>query len=76
MEHDGNVEIGPIRWGVHQMGLPGHDVELIVQGDGHVLGRFMMEPTPGWPVSLQRRLVAVAIADQVGAALAPSRRVA
>lgn len=74
LEHDGHVNLGMLQWGVHQMGLPGKEVELLVQGRGQVLGRFVLAPTPGWPVSMQRRVVAVAIADQVGAALAPHLR--
>ena len=35
---------------------------------GRVEGRFVLTPTPGYPVSLERRVVAIAIADQVGAA--------
>lgn len=45
-------------------------VELPVYGRGQQLGRFVLEPTVGVGVSLDRRVVAVAIADQVGAALA------
>ena len=62
--------LGELRWGVHSMGLPGKEVELLVQGQGRTLGRFLLEPTPGMPVSFDRRVVAVALADQVGAALA------
>jgi K+-sensing histidine kinase KdpD len=76
LEHDGTVNIGIIRWGVHQLGLPGSELELIVQGQGQPLGRFVLVPTPGRPVSMQRRIVALAIADQVGAALTPRLRTA
>jgi len=74
LEHDGNVHLGSIRWGVHQMGLPGKELELQVQSQGASFGRFVLEPTPGWPVTVQRRVVAVAIADQVGASLVPRPR--
>lgn len=74
LEHDGNVHLGAIRWGVHQMGLPGKELELRVQSQGTSFGRFVLEPTPGWPVTIQRRVVAIAIADQVGAALVPRLR--
>ena len=56
-------------WGAHNMGLPSPAVDLLVQARGQVLGCFVLRPTPGYPVSLHRRVVAVAIADQVGAAL-------
>jgi K+-sensing histidine kinase KdpD len=74
LEHDGSVHLGAVRWGVHQMGLPGKELELQVQSQGTSLGRFLLEPTPGSPVSAQRQIVAVAIADQVGAALVPRLR--
>ena len=38
-------------------------------GRGNVLGRFVLVPQPDTVVSLEQRVVAVAIADQVGAAL-------
>lgn len=74
IEHDGNVTIGKLEWGAEESGLPGHEVELLVQSRGETLGRFVLEPTPGRAVSLQQRVVAVAVADQVGAALTPHLR--
>lgn len=70
LERDGEVMMAGMRWGVSQMGLPGKEVDLIVHGRGHPVGRFIMVPSPGVPVSWDRRLVAVALGDQVGAALA------
>jgi len=52
------------------MGLPSKEVSLMVQGQGRPFGRFVLAPTTGVPVSLDRLTVAVALADQVGAALA------
>jgi hypothetical protein len=74
LNHDGGVVIGDVSWAVESLGLPGPEITLHVQRRGQTLGRFMLEPTPGLPVSLQRRVVAVAIADQVGAALTPQLR--
>jgi K+-sensing histidine kinase KdpD len=74
IEKDGNVNLGTVRWAVHQVGLPGEELELLVERRGQRLGRFVLVPTPGWPVSIQRRIVAVAIADQVGAAMTPRIR--
>ena len=68
IEHDGHVLLGGNVWNVDRMGLPGPELELLVQGRGRTQGRFALTPTPGFPVSLERRVVAVAIADQVGAA--------
>ena len=70
MTQDGDVFLGGMRWGVEQMGLPGREVELAVQYQGRFFGRYVMVPTPGKPVSQERRVVASALADQVGAALA------
>lgn len=70
LERSGDVTWGRVTWGVHSMGLPSREVELRVEGQGHVYGRYLLVPTPGRPVSFERRLVAVALADQVGAALA------
>jgi hypothetical protein len=50
--------------------LPAGGIELPVLGRGNVLGRFVLEPMPGSGVSLEERVVAVALADQVGAVLA------
>jgi K+-sensing histidine kinase KdpD len=69
LEQNGEVVIGPVRWGVNSMGFPGKEVELPVMGHGHVLGRYVLVPTPAEPVSFDKRVVAVALADQVGAAL-------
>ncbi len=69
LEKDGEVSMGELRWGVDSMGLPGKEVDLVVQSRGEVLGRFVLQPTPGVPVSWDRRVVAVALADQVGSAL-------
>jgi hypothetical protein len=70
IEHSGVVALGGLRWGAHRSGLPGREVELIVDFRGETFGRFVMSPTPGTPVSSDRLLVAAFIADQVGAALA------
>ena len=39
---------------------------------GQQIGRFVLVPSPGVAVSLEERLVAVAIADQVAAVWLPS----
>lgn len=74
MYHDGSVLVGDVAWAVDSLGLPGPELELLVERRGQTLGRFVLEPTPGAPVTLQRRVVAVAIADQVAAALTPRLR--
>ena len=67
LERTGNVVFGGLNWGVGTMGLPGRHVELVVQGYGRVFGRYLLTPTPGRPVSFDRRIIAVALADQVAA---------
>jgi K+-sensing histidine kinase KdpD len=71
LEHDGRVFLGGRVWSVDRMGLPRPEIELLVQSQGRALGRFVMTPTPGYEISYERRVVAVAIADQVGASLRP-----
>ena len=50
--------------------LPSEGVELPVLSRGQPVGRFVLDPTPEVGVSLEQQVVAVALADQVGAALA------
>jgi K+-sensing histidine kinase KdpD len=74
IENDGHVLIAGAVWPVDVMGLPGPALELPVRSGGQTRGRFVLTPTPGYPVELQRRVVAVAIADQVGAVVRPQLR--
>ncbi len=71
LEHDAQVVLGGRAWAVARLGLPGPEIELEVQSQGRTLGRFVMTPTPGYEVSYERLVVAVTIADQVGASLRP-----
>jgi len=73
---NGQVVHGGLLWSVSTMGLPGSDLDLPVHYAGQTLGRFVLVSTPGWPVSRERLIVAVAIAGQVGAALATRARIA
>jgi Domain of unknown function (DUF4118) len=66
---DGQVNVGDRTWATEELGLP-RSVDLPVRSGGWLLGHFLLTPTPGKPVSPDRLLVAVAIADQVGASLA------
>jgi K+-sensing histidine kinase KdpD len=50
----------------------GTDIELLVETAGVFQGRFLMRAQPGAHPTLEQRLVAIAFADQVGAALAGS----
>ena len=70
LEPDGTVWVGHSRWDIEQWGLPGQEIELRTFGNGQYYGRFMLKAKPGSKPSLQARLVAVALADQAGRALA------
>jgi Domain of unknown function (DUF4118) len=70
LEPDGTVVTGRGRWDVEHTGLPGEEIELRVSGNAQYYGRFMLTPKPGSRPSLQARLVAVALAEQAGRALA------
>jgi hypothetical protein len=66
---------GRTEWRVAKGGgfeLPPEGVELAVLARGRQVGRFVLVPTPGVGTSLEQRVLAVALADQVGAAVAES----
>ncbi len=71
----GTVTVGPEVWTTEDLGLPTRRVDLPVRGGGWLLGHFVLTPTPGHPVDRHRLLVAVSIADQVGAVLATEESV-
>jgi K+-sensing histidine kinase KdpD len=74
--HDGKVTVAHQAWDVDTKGFPpGTDIELLVESGGVFQGRFLMTPLPGARPTLEQRLLAVAFADQVGAALATSHPV-
>ena len=76
VERNGTVTGTAVRHYAHgELELPREGAELPVLARGQQIGRFVLEPNEGVGVSLEQRLVAVAIADQVGAALtAPTWR--
>lgn len=70
LRHDGQVVSGNTVVDVSREGLPRSDeIELLVEGGGRFWGRFLLRAGPDARPSLAQRLVAVALADQVGAAL-------
>jgi K+-sensing histidine kinase KdpD len=76
LRHDGSVTVRHRAWPVDTEGFPpGTDLELLVESGGLFQGRFLMTPEPGARPTLEQRLLAVAFADQVGAALATSHPV-
>jgi hypothetical protein len=62
-------------WPVDNIGIPGPQAEILAQWRGHVVGRFVLTPTPGLPVSVERRMVATSLAELAAAALLESRPV-
>jgi K+-sensing histidine kinase KdpD len=72
LNRDGSVSFGPSHWADDEGFGANTDVELLAEGGGIFQGRFLMTPAPGARPSLERRLLAIAFADQVGAALASS----
>jgi hypothetical protein len=73
---DGEVSHVGLVWPVNDIGIPGPEAEILAQWRGRVMGRFVLTPTPGLPVSLERRVVAMSLAELVGAALSDRRPVA
>jgi hypothetical protein len=75
LEQDGRVTMTRQSWDADRDGLPfSIDTELLAEADGLLMGRFLMTPLPGAHPSMEQRLVAIALADQAGAALANARR--
>jgi hypothetical protein len=67
---NGEVTHVGMDWPVDQMGIPGPEAEIVAQWRGRSEGRFVITPTPGEPISRERRVVAALIASVVGAAIA------
>lgn len=70
---DGEVVHVNLQWPVRQIGIPGPEAEIVAQWRGRVAGRFVLTPTPGRPVSVERRIVAVALVDVAAAAIMDRR---
>jgi K+-sensing histidine kinase KdpD len=76
LQSDGQVSYQRHVLDVEEYGWPADaDVELLVEAGGILQGRFLCRPQPGSRPTPEQRLVAVALADQVGAALAASHPV-
>ncbi len=76
LQQDGEVIANGMVWDVEDGGLPtATGTELLVEGGGRLEGRFLMQPDPAARPSREQLLVAVAFANQLGAALAASHPV-
>lgn len=73
LERSGMVRTNRFRYTRDGFELPRDGVVLPVIAPGGSVGRFVMVPTAGVGASKERRLLAVALADQLGMALAPRR---
>ncbi len=71
--HDGEVVLNGQPFDFRSADLPaGTSLELLVESGGRLQGRFLMQPSPGVRPPREQLLVAAALADQAGAALAAS----
>jgi hypothetical protein len=64
---------GPLEWSRQGFALPPTGSQLVVEHDGRLLGRLVLDPVPGHGVSVEQRRTAVALADQLAVALDRSR---
>ncbi len=77
LRHNGQVVAGDRTWDVASAGFPPDtETELLVENGGLLQGRFLIMPEPAIRPTREQLLVAIALADQVGAALgvAPAGR--
>jgi hypothetical protein len=74
IQANGDVALVGLRWPARDIGLPGPEAEILAKWRGRVVGRFVITPTPGSPVSLEQRIVAVAVADVFAAYLVGEMR--
>jgi K+-sensing histidine kinase KdpD len=71
---NGDVHHVGMRWPAEQLGIPGPEAEIAARWRGRALGRFVLTPTPGDPISQERRAVAALLATVVAAGLANARQ--
>jgi len=70
LEPDGSVRWRNQSWAVDSFGLPADkDTELVVKSGGRFMGRFLLRANPRTRPTQAERMVAAALAAQVGAAL-------
>ena len=73
LERGGTVAAAERHWFAGGVGLSEDGVELPVLEQGHLVGRIVLIGDPDHAVTIEERVVAVALADQLGAALALAR---
>lgn len=67
IQSNGDVELVGLRWPAREIGIPGPEAEIVAKWRGRVVGRFVVTPTPGVMVTLEQRIVAVAVVDVAAA---------
>jgi K+-sensing histidine kinase KdpD len=73
LQPDGEVLVNGLPYDVELGGLPtSTGIELLVESGGRLQGRFLMQADPTARPTREQLLVAVALADQAGAALTAS----
>jgi hypothetical protein len=70
IESNGDIALVGMRWPAREFGIPGPEAEIVAKWRGRVVGRFVVTPTPGVAVTLEQRIVAVAVVDVAAACLA------
>jgi hypothetical protein len=73
MERNGSIRVPRHRFVRGGFALPAGGIEIPVLGRGRQLGRLVLTPDPDVGVSIEERVVAIALSDQLGAALAADR---
>jgi hypothetical protein len=69
IDSNGEVALVGMRWPAKEIGIPGPEAEILAKWRGRVVGRFVVTPTPGEAVSLEQRIVSVALVDVFAAYL-------
>jgi hypothetical protein len=72
---NGDIVHVEMLWPADELGIPGPEAEIPSQWHGRFLGRFVITPTPGQPISVERRVVAALLTSVVAASLASETRV-
>ncbi len=75
VQADGTIVHAGVSWPAEESGIPGPESEILVQWHGEMVGRFMLTPASGRPVALRPRIVAVSVANLVGASLSDHQQV-
>ena len=74
IQPNGEVAHVGLRWPAKEIGLPGPESEIVAAWRGRAVGRFVLTPTPGAAVTLEQRIVSVALVDVFAAYLVGERR--